>query len=97
MNIRSYLVLNQVTLCRDASIGLQWLKRVENTDTGVVLFEQPHRAVVEFDWDIKNAVAASLAPLYAEGYEEIDPSTLKLVAAIRLAGEKDPNIRAVAQ
>lgn len=86
------LILNQVTLCADGSIGLQWLKQVIEGDE--VLFSEPHRSVVDFNGDIEGTLQAVNEQLAAMGYVGDFPAFTTRVKAIDAVGRADPVIEA---
>ena len=51
------VVLNQITLCADGSIGLQWLKGAARPRQGGALSE-PHRSAMAFDGDADGQIGA---------------------------------------
>lgn len=88
------LILNQVTLCADGSIGLQWLKQFVDADTGEVLFSEPHRSVVDFDGDIDAQTTAITAHLQSMGYPAADTAMIDRVKAIDAVARSDAAIEA---
>jgi hypothetical protein len=90
-----HLVLNQITLCADGSIGLQWLKQVIDPDTGMVLFSEPHRSVVDFDGDVDQQVQAVSNHLQQMGYPVAPEKHKALIKKIDGIARKDTDISAV--
>lgn len=88
------LLLNQVTLCSDGSIGLQWLKLFVDPDTKEVLMSEPHRSVVDFDGDIDQQMGAVSAHLQGMGYPAITPDMVALVRKVDFVGRTDERIEA---
>lgn len=89
------LVLNQVTLCADGSIGLQWLKQVLDPDTGEVLFSEPHRSIVPIDGDVDAQVAHVSAHFQRMGYGQVDADELARIKAVDAVGRADQNIESM--
>lgn len=92
------LSLNQITLCADGSIGLQWLKQVIDPDSGEVLFSEPHRTVVEFDGDVKSQIDAAIDHLEGMGYRADRAEKARHVALVKKVdgvGKGDDAINAV--
>lgn len=91
-------VLNQMTLCADGSIGIQWLKRVVDDATGEVLFAEPHRTVVDFDGDVDAQIAGAVDHLNRMGYR-VSPDEASrqsgLLRKIKKLGDGDAVINAV--
>lgn len=88
------LILNQITLCADGSIGIQWLKQVLDPDTGEVLSSEPHRSVVDFDGDVDAQVDAVKADLDARGYRMVGNKMKQLIKKIDAIGKADAEITA---
>lgn len=92
------LLLNQVTLCADGSIGLQWIKRI--VVDGEVVLSEPHRAVVSYDETIDRALDGTYRHLEAMGYvlsAAEKAAHLERVAAVDAVGRADPAIQAARQ
>lgn len=93
-----YLVLNQVTLCADGSIGIQWMKQI--AVDGELVLSEPHRSVIDFDGDIDDALDNVFSHVESMGYS-VSPaervSHRARVAAIDAVGRADPAIEAVRQ
>lgn len=88
------VILNQVTLCADGSIGVQWLKQFVDPDTGEVLFSEPHRTVVDAEGDVDNQVALASAHLQQMGYPAIPPKHAERIRGIDGIGRSDVDIEA---
>lgn len=88
------VVLNQITLCADGTIGLQWLKLVTDPETGEVLFSEPHRSVVDFDGDVDTTMDAVQAHLDQMGFRGLNNKMKQLVKNIDAIGRADPDITA---
>lgn len=91
------LILNQITLCADGSIGLQWLKQVTDPDTGVVLFSEPHRSVIDFDGDPDATWTSVATHLQQMGYPVPPTKGKVLLKKILALGLADPDILAKRQ
>lgn len=90
------LLLNQITLCADGSLGIQWLKQV--TENGEILVLEPHRTVIDIDQGDSNAqFDAVFAQLDALGYKTTNPQRnrmKRLVNDILTMGRADSEIAA---
>lgn len=87
------LVLNQITLCADGSIGLQWLKQVVDPSSGEVLVSEPHRSVVDFDGDAETQVGLVSDHLAGMGYPEVSAEMLALIVKIDRVGKADASVK----
>lgn len=88
------LLLNQVTLCSDGSIGLQWLKQVIDAESGEVEFSEPHRTFVGYSGDIRQQWDAAADHLEQMGYPRPDDSQFARVQKIDAVGRTDLAIEA---
>lgn len=91
------IVLDQITLCADGSIGIRWLKQVTDPDTGEVLFSEPHRGMVDIDGDLDESLAAVNLHLASMGYMPPKGEAERaksLVAQIDALAKSDPTIEA---
>lgn len=89
------LILDQVTLCGDGSIGIRWLKQIIDPDNGELLLSEPHRTTVDLDGSAKeqiNVVAQSLAKI---GYQMDQTAHAALVGKIDAVGRADPQITTI--
>lgn len=86
------IVLNQITLCADGSIGLQWLKQI--IDEGQVASTAPHRSVIEFDGIVEDQMAVVSEHLQSLGYPAISQDQIDLVKAVDGVGRANPSIEA---
>lgn len=91
------IVLNQVTLCADGSVGIQWLKQFVDDTTGEVLFSEPHRSIVPFDGDVDDQVSAVRDHLAAMGYPAVPDAQLEVIRQVHAVGLATPTIEAVRQ
>lgn len=89
------IILNQVTLCADGSIGLQWLKLVVDPDAKEVLMREPHRSIVEFDGDVEAQIKEVSDHLQTMGYPGVTEAMIARVRAVDAVGRGDPEIEAV--
>jgi hypothetical protein len=87
------IVVNQVTLCADGSIGVQLMKQI--VDAGEVVSEQPHRFAIDIDVDMKEQFDAVNSDLVQRGYPEMDPKELDRVRKIDAIGRADRQISMV--
>lgn len=84
------LVLSQITLCADGSIGLQWLKQITDPDDGSILSAEPHRAVVDFDGDVETVMTQALMHLRDMGFPTpVGSHMVALVKKIDAAAQTD--------
>lgn len=93
------LVLNQVTLCADGSIGLQWLKQIIDDD-GSVIFNEPHRSIVDFDGDANAQLDAVFAHLDQMKFKTTNPMRQRMkriVNAVDAIGQGDTEITSARQ
>lgn len=88
------LVLNQITLCADGSIGIQWLKQVLDPDTGEILFSEPHRTAVDFDGDADLQIDEVSKGLQAMGYGAVTAKMRTLIKRVDGLGKSDDAINA---
>jgi len=92
------VVLDQVTLCADGSIGIRWLKQI--AEGGEIIFSEPHRTSVEFDGDAASQMEQAFAHLAGMGYdvpEEDRRAHCNRVVAIDRLARRDPAIAAARQ
>ncbi len=89
------IILNQVTLCADGSIGLQWMKLVVDTEAKEVLMREPHRSIVEFDGDVDAQMKEVNDHLQTMGYPAVTEAMIGRVRAIDAVGRADPEIEGV--
>jgi hypothetical protein len=76
------VILNQITLCADGSIGLQWYKQVTDDD-GTVAHSEPHRSVVDFDGDINAQMDAVFAHLDAMKFKTNNQTRNRMKKLVR--------------
>lgn len=86
------IVLNQITLCADGSIGIQLLKQV--IDNGEVLFSEPHRTVVDCFGDVTEQVAAVNEHLASMGYPAVPDEGVQRIEALRVVQNMSPVVKA---
>lgn len=89
------LILNQITLCADGSIGLQWMKLVVDNEAKEVLMREPHRSIVDFDGDVRVQMQEVSDHLQAMGYPVVTEAMIHRVLAIDAVGRADPEIEAL--
>lgn len=88
-------ILNQITLCADGSIGLQWLKQIVDDDGSIILSE-PHRGVIDAGMHVGRSIAPVHEHLKAMGFtipdDKLDQMTV-LVNQINALGRDSPLLR----
>lgn len=86
------IVLNQVTLCADGSIGIQLLKQI--VDNGEVLFSEPHRTMVDCFGDVGEQITAVNLHLIQMGYPPMPDEGVARIQALRDVQSKSPVVKA---
>lgn len=87
------VLVNQVTLCADGSIGVQLLKQI--VDNGEVISQEPHRFAIDIDGDMAEQFREVNAHLVSMGYPEMDPKELDRIKKIDAVGKADRQISLV--
>lgn len=75
------VILNQITLCADGSVGVQLMKQI--IDDGEVIFQEPHRTVVDCFGDVEAQMAAVNAHLAKMGFPAVSVEGVERIAALR--------------
>lgn len=83
------LILNQITICADGSIGLQWKKFSSDGDE-----LGSHRTVIDFDGTVDQQVGAVIAQTTSDGYQVIGADQIELIEAMQALAHADPRIAA---
>jgi len=87
------ILLNQVTLCADGSIGVQLLKQV--IEGGEIVAQEPHRFSIDFEFDTVAQIEEVSKHLASMGYPELTASMVDMIKKIDRIGLNDPSISAV--
>ncbi|MER9164410.1 hypothetical protein [Mesorhizobium sp. M0715] len=87
------ILLDQVTLCADGSVGIKLFKRVLNDD-GSVLFSEPHRTSVDVLVEVNDQVALVNSHLEQMGFPHVPDSATAMVTKLVKLHRADPAVKA---
>lgn len=86
------VLLDQVTLCADGSIGIKLNKRIIDDD-GSVFFTEPHRTSVDVLGEVSDQIALVNAHLNGLGFPAVPDAALAKISALTNLHRADPAVQ----